>query len=265
MPNALKRETKDRINTLIGMVKENTTKLEVVARERDELVGYIRETNASPEQYGQALNYLKLVNSPNRADREQALHFLQGELGALARILGKPVPGVNMLEGHQDLIDEVSTGRLSPERAQEIAAARAAANFERGVGARRQQESEVTQQRIREANEGRRALNDLGAELQQREPAVYAAKRAVLVKSLKPVFSQIPPSQWAETFRRAYDALPVPVAPRVASPTPQPIRAGAPVGGNGHTPLRAQQPAGSAAPAPKSLLDAINAGIADAR
>ena len=246
------------------MVKEKDTLLTTATRERDELMGYIRETNSTPEQYGQALGYLKLVNSPNRADREQALQFLQQEMSALARMLGKPVPGVNMLEGHQDLIDEVSTGRLSPERAQEIAAARAQAHFERMSGERKQHEQQLTQQQLRERNEGVQALNTLEAQLKATEPAVYAAKRKVLIESLRPVFKQIHPTQWAATFKRAYDALPAPAAPRVPTPTPQP-RVGAPAGGGGNTPLRAHQPAGSARPEPKSLLDAINAGISEAR
>jgi hypothetical protein len=261
LPNALKGETKERIRSLIGMVKEKDTTLQTVTRERDELMGYITETQATPEQYGQALGYLKLVNSPNRADREQALQFMQQEVAVLARMLGKPVPGVNMLEGHQDLIDEVATGRLSPERAQEIAAARAQAHFERRAGERREQENTVTQQQIREREAGLKALNDLGIQLRATEPNIYAAKRKILIESLKPVFKQIPPSEWAATFKRAYDALPAPAAP----PPPPPPRPAAGAGGGGNTPLRAHQPAGEARPEPKSLLDAVSAGIAEAR
>lgn len=264
LPNALKRETKERINTLIGMVKENTTKLEAVQRDRDDILNAIVETKATPGQYGQALEYLKMVNSPNRADREQALDFMQREIAALARMLGKPVPGVNMLEGHQDLIDEVSTGRLSPERAQEIAGARNAHQFQTLEARANQDHERHTRAQAEARNAGVKALNDLGAQLKAADPVAYEAKRAVLVSSLKPVFAKIPPNEWAATFKRAYDALPAPAVPRVVPPTPIAKSPGTPAGGGGNTPLRASNPAGAAAPAPKSLAEAIDIGIAQA-
>jgi hypothetical protein len=240
------------------MVKQTSGKLETVERNFNDLYGAISETRASPEQYSQALDYLRMVNSGDRAQQEQALDFMQRELAALARMVGKAVPGVNMLEGHEDLIHEVSTGRLSPERAQEIAAARSAAQHQVRQGqARTQQETQARQQAEAQAR-GRADLNALGAQLQAIDPVAYAAKRKVLVESLKPVFAKIPPSEWATTFKRAYDALPVPAAaprpptPPAASVIPQ------------NTPLRASQPAGAARAAPTSVLDAINAGIADA-
>jgi hypothetical protein len=100
---------------------------------------------------------------------------------------------------------------------------------------------------------GVQALNDLGARLKATDAANYEAKRRILVNSLKPVFAKIPPGEWAATFQRAYDNLPtlptpVPPTPPVAKPT--------------NTPLRASNPAGAAAPAPKSLAEAIDFGKA---
>lgn len=264
LPNALKRETKERITTLVGMVKEKDQALQRVETEHREIMSAILETKANPEQYGQALEYLRMVNSPNRADQEHALSFLQMELAAMARRLGKPVPGVNMLEGHNDLIEEVSTGRLSPDRAQEIAAARAAAQEAQRIGQRQHQSAQETQRIQQEVARGKADLSALGKQLQAANPAVYEAKRKILVNTLKPVFATIPPNQWAATFKRAYDALPAPVAPTVAPPTPL-SKPGVPAGGGGNTPLRASNPAGSAAPAPKSLAEAIELGISQAR
>jgi hypothetical protein len=264
LPNALKKETKERIQSLVGMVKEHSTKLQEVTRDRDDILNAVIETRATPEQYGQALGYLKLVNSPNRADREQALQFMQNEIAALARMLGKPVPGVNMLEGHDDLISEVSTGRLSPERAQEIAASRNAAQIEMQQGQRIQQQNSEQQRQQTEMRAGVKALNDLEAQLKAANPTVYAAKRQVLIESLKPVFKQIHPSQWAATFQRAYNALPAPVRPS-APAAPLTPRPGSGPDGGGNTPLRASNPAGAARPAPTSLLEAVSQGISEAR
>jgi hypothetical protein len=257
LPNALKRETKERIQTLVSMVKEKDTTLQTVQSERDEILGMITETRASPEQYGQMLGYLKLVNSPDRADKERALAVMQNEVATLARMLGKPVPGVNMLQGHDDLIEEVSVGRLSQERAQEIAAARARAQYELQAGQATRQQTEAQEARNRVVTEGRQQLAALEASLKS-DPH-YLAKKAVLVKTLRPVFSRIDPREWGATFKRAYDALPAPVVPRpTPTPTPTPV-----VPQN--TPLRAANPAGAATPAPSSALDALNQGLAQAR
>lgn len=243
------------------MVKETSAKLETVTAERNDILGAILDTQATPEQYTQALGYLKLVNSPNRADREQALVIMQQEVAALARMLGKPVPGVNMLEGHQDLIDEVSTGRLSPERAQEIAAARHSQRFEEGSAAAKQDRDRQIRANQEAIQKGVADLNVLGTQLRAANPAKYDAIRPALVKSLKPVFAKIPPTEWAATFRRAYDALSAPAT----TPPPTPPRGGNPPGGGGgNTPLRAGNPAGGTIAKPTNMLEAINAGIAAA-
>ena len=245
------------------MVKETSAKLETVTAERNDILGAILETQATPEQYGQALDYLRLVNSPNRADREQALTIMQGEVAALARMLGKPVPGVNLLEGHPDLIEEVSLGRLSPERAQELAAAREARDFQTRTGNAQKEHGERVRAHQQAVERGKQELNTLGAQLRAANPTKYNAVRPALVNSLKPVFAKIPPSEWAATFRRAYEALPAPAA--VPTPPPPPRGGTPPGGGGGNTPLRAGNPAGGAAPAPSNMLEAITAGIAAAR
>lgn len=239
-----------------AQIKETTAKLEAVERDRNDLVNAIVETRATPEQYVQSLEYLRLANSANRADRELALDYMVREMAALARALGKPVPGVNMLEGHNDLIDEVATGRLSPERAQEIAAARSAAQHDLRVGQQEQERARTQQHHEQLRAQGIQSLNALGAQLKAADGPVYEAKRKLLVNALKPVFQQIPPNQWAATYKRAYDNLVLPPAP----PPPTPSLPKVPQ----NTPLRPGNPAGAALPEPKSALDALNLGVSQA-
>jgi hypothetical protein len=262
VPNALKRETKERIQTLATKVKELMPQLQEVKRDRDELVGMITETGANPAQFRQMLDYLRMVNSSSRADREQALTLMQSEIAVLARSLGKPVPGVNMLEGHDDLIQAVGQGRIAPEHAAEIAAARERSKLEDRGSAQRTQQNDQQRQQQEALAQGRNALNQLEAQLHA-DPN-YVAKRAILVKTLQPVFAQIHPSQWAATFKRAYDELPAPVAPAPRSVAT--TSGSSPANGGGNTPLRAANPAGGApVAAPKNLSEAIDFGIAQAR
>lgn len=264
LPNALKKETKERITTLVTMVKDLSTKEQQATSERNEILNAVLDTGSTPQQYGAALNYLKLVNSDSRIDKEQALTIMQAEVAVLARALGKPVPGVNLLEGHDDLIQEVGSGRLSPERATEIAAAREARKIEVAVSGRRTEQQRTGEQQAAVVRQGVSELNALELRLKASEPAVFAAKRAILINALKPVFKQIHPSQWADTFQRAYNELPAP-APRPTPPPPAVLPGAAPTGGGGNTPLRASNPAGGQQPAPKSMQEAIEAGIQAAR
>lgn len=260
LPNALKKETKERIHTLVGMVKKGTERYEALERDHNDVMGVIRESTATPQQYSQALDYIRLVNSPRREDKERALTVMQAEMNALARMLGKPLPGVNLLEGHDDLIADVGAGRMTMERASELAAARERVKYEGQVATANSNQQAAAERRQREVGAGVKALNAVEARLTRDDPN-YAAKRPILIRQLKPVLSRLPPSEWAATFQNAYDALPI-MAPRQATPA-------APAGGTPpnvpkNTPLSARQPAGGAAPAPKSLEEAIMGGVAAA-
>lgn len=255
IPNALKRETKERIKGLIGMVQERTDELSLVRAERDEILGYVRETKATPEQYGQALQYLKMVNSGDPVQIKQALVFIQGEIQALARMAGEPVPGIDFLQGHDDLISEVNAGRITAQRAQEIAAARERSSWEQRNSQAREQAAAEQREAAAARQRGVQELNALEAEL-KRDPA-FAAKRAVLIPALKPVFARLPPDQWAPAFRKAYRDLPAPAAaPAPRAPTPSAAAITPP-----NTPLRAGATPGTPAPAPKSPLDALNQAL----
>ena len=255
LPNALKKETKERFRTLIGMVKDTTSRAERAEAERDEMMGYIRETQATPEQYGQALTYLKLVNSPNRADKEAALQIMQQEIAALARMIGKPVPGVNMLEGHDDLIAEVGAGRLTMERAAEIAAFRESQNFQQrqSDAARQQQQAAQALDQARAAAKGQ--LNALEQHLLANDPA-YKAKRPILIAQMRPIFAKVHPSQWPAMFKAAYDAMPAPAVQRPTS-APSTVPRNTPIGG--------RNPAGGATPEPKTMAEAVELGLRQAR
>jgi hypothetical protein len=260
IPNALKRETKERIQILSGKVRELVPKLEETTRDRDMLVEMVQRTGANPQQYQQALGYLSLVNSPSRVDREQALQMMQAEVSVLARSLGKAVPGVNMLEGYPDLIQAVGSGQIAPEYANQIAASREREKLERQGSQVRTQQTQQTQQFEQAQATARQQLNQLEVTLSH-DPN-YLAKKPILVTMLKPVFAKLHPSEWAAAFQQAYNALPAPVVPRPTAAIVPAVSTAA--NGGGNTPLRASNPAGGARKAPTSLAEAIEYGIQDA-
>jgi hypothetical protein len=223
----------------------------------------ITATGANPGQFNQSLEYLRLVNSPSRDDRQQALQMMQAEISVLARSLGIPVPGVNMLEGHADLIQAVGQGQISPQHANEIAAGRERAKLEANGSAQRAQQTQQDRATAQETAQAKQELNQLGAYLHKTDPN-YKAKYDTLVPVLQPIFAKLPPREWAAAFKEAYSKLPAPVAPRATTPTLPPVAS--PANGGGNTPLRASNPAGgSPRPAPRNMAEAIDFGLQDAR
>lgn len=256
LPNALKPATKERIRTLVTRVKETEGQRDGALRNFDELYTAIETTGATPQQYAETLTVLRLVNSGRRDLMEKALEIKMAEIADLSKVLGIPVAGVNLLEGHQDLIDDVAGGKLTLVRANEIAAARHSATRARE---RAQGDTRISnEQRQRQAaiQDGIRGLNALGEAL-AKDPD-YARKAEIVKKQLKPVLKTIHPSRWVDTFKNAYDALPA--LPKPAPKPGTPAGKGAPA----NAPVRGGAPAGGQAKAPSSIEEAVRAGLKQA-
>lgn len=271
----VKGKTRERMTQLISTVKEAAAERDRYLSERDEIVGMIQATRSTPEQYGQALDYLRAVNSGDPAQIRIAIKTAQQELHALASMIGEPVPGVDMLTAHADLQAAVQAGDLNPEHAQEIAAARALRSVQQAQGQRATEYSQGQKAIQAAVDDGKAALNQLEAQLQA-DPQ-YGAKRALLTATLRPVMGKLEPQKWAGAFNTVYGLLGTlpqnqwPDAVRafaaaygvtVQLPAPSaPVRAAVPH----NQPLRARQPAGNSAKQASSMLDAINEGIERAR
>src|SRR5690606_35109712 len=114
---------------------------------------------ATPEQFGEVLDYLKAVNSGDPAQIRGALKKVQDELNALSRMVGEPVAGVDLLDEHPDLKEAVEAGTLTPELAQELAASRAMRTVQTQASERHQQLTQAEQQTRQAIAAGRTALN----------------------------------------------------------------------------------------------------------
>jgi hypothetical protein len=253
LPNALKPATKERIRGLVTRVKEVEQKAQQSHSNFDQLYTAIEETGATPQEYADSLTVLRLLKSGDRQSMESALQIKLAEVADLSKVLGVAVPGVNLLEGFQDLIDEVGAGKLTLQRANEIAASRHSAQRASQRSETAGQQSREQQQRRAAINNGIQGLNALGQKLAA-DPD-FARKSAIVKEQLKPVFKNIHPSQWVTTFERAYRALPSQPAAAKAAVRP----AGGTVPKN--QPVRGGGPAGGQVKAPSSIEEAVRAGL----
>lgn len=259
IPVELKKETRERMVTLVNTAKTLTAERDQYKATNDELMGMIQETKASPQQYGQALDYLRVVNGGNVEEIKKLIPFLQGELTALCRMAGVSVAGVDLLADHADLKQAVADGGMSKQHAEEIAAARDQRRMQQTatqhVQQTREQQAEAKRQGIAD-------LNALEVELKGQDP-LFDKKRPLILQKLRtpdprtgrtPIEST-PPHQWPQLFLKHY-ALTKLAPPKTGVLGAKP---GAKVPTN--QPLRARQPAGGATAAPKSALEAVMQGI----
>lgn len=242
LPDELKGKTRERMEGLVRIAKEKDDVARTAVERHNQLVETIRDTGATPEQFGRMLETLKLLNSGSAEEKKRGLALLREDADAIAVMLGEDTGDPRLLERHADLKSAVETGEITEKHARELAIRREQEN--RGRESRQQQEERHRQAQA-ELERGRADLDALEAELKA-DPD-YARKRAILVEQLKPVFARIPPSQWATRFAAEYAKLRLP-----------PAAAGTGKSGEGAQPLRAQQPAGGAKRQPKTGLEAVN-------
>jgi hypothetical protein len=249
IPKELKKDTQDRIRTLIDTTKTVTAERDEIKQNFDFMVNGIQATGATPEQYGETLSWLALFNSNDPAQQTKALELVESVAERLATLLGKERTVGDPLKAHADLVEAVRTGKLAPEYAKEIARTRNGQQFRTELTTNASQETQRQQAAAQELATARADLSALEQTLLSSDPQ-YPAKKAILVPALKPVLASIPPSQWKAKFMEAYKAIKVSAAPTVKKvPVNQPLRAG-------------KQPAGGQTKAPSSMLEAVSGALA---
>lgn len=249
IPKDLKKDTQDRIRTLIDTTKNVTAERDEIKQNFDYMVNGIQATGASPQQYGETLSWLALFNSDDVNNKEKALELVETVADRLATLLGKARTVGSPLEAHADLKDAVTKGQLTQKYAEEIARTRNGHAFRSEIATNAGREAQQQQQAAEEERQGRAALTDLEKTLMETDPD-YARKKAILIPALRPIMVTIPWSQKKDKFLQAYKAvvLPKPAAARSSIPANQPLRAG-------------KQPAGGQTKQPSSMLEAISGAL----
>lgn len=252
IPKDLNERTATRMKELIQTVKEQAA----LAEQHNALFGAIQATGATPDEFADMITYMRFAHTNDPASLQTAYKLLQRELSALAVRLGQPIPEVNLLRdpANKDLVDEVNAGKLTAQRAHELAAARAAKGATEATAKRAGEAATAKEQAEAATKAGRTELDALDAELRARDGnETFQRKYDILVPQLKNLFSRLDPRQWKETFIDCYENLKLPALPAAAAPAstgkPQPIRPKAPAGTSGGT------------SAPKTALEAISQAL----
>lgn len=251
LPKDLKKETSERMQSLIKIAKEVTAERDRVASENETLVNGIRSTGASPDQYGETLSWLSLFNSPQREAKVKAYELVRDVAERMATMLGVEHSVSDPLANHPDLKDAVAKNQTTLQFAREIARNRESAKFNGQIQQNQQQQQQTQAQATAEHAQAKKDLNAFEAQMKVSDP-LYDIKRTQLVPMMKPIFARIPKSQWASAWKDAYTNLKVQPRAKVgAAPLKKP-----------NQPLRANKnPAGGQGRAAGSALEAMNAAL----
>lgn len=184
----------------------------------------VKSTGMSPQEFAQTLEFGRLVNSGDEKNLRVALEMIENQRAALYQKLGVEAPGVDLLQGHDDLKQAVDNMEITRERAVELAKYR---KQQAEVTQRQQVEQQSVQQQQAFQQQVHQAAGAMEAYLQTRANEVdHPARMKVITEhfknpaNLQKFVSTYQPQQWAATIQMMYDNIQV---PRAAA-SPQPIR-----------------------------------------
>lgn len=208
-------------------------RIKAVFAERKQLEADITEfrelvtsTGMSAQEFAQTLEFGRLVNSGDEKNIRVALEMVEGQRAMLYQKLGIEAPGVDLLDGQDDLKAAVENMEITRERAVELAKYR---KTEAAKTAQVQRETEVAQSQEQFRQTVSSASQQMEAYLETRKNEVdHQARMKVLGEHFgKPENLQVfvktyQPNQWMPTLKMMYDGIVVPKA--ASAPAPQPLR-----------------------------------------
>lgn len=228
---------KERIREVFAQKKQ-------LEQDMGEFKELITSTKMSPDQFAQTLEYGRLINSGNEQDLRVALEMLESERAFIYQKLGVEAPGIDLLEGHDDLKAAVDNMEITREKALELA------KYRKGE----QEKAQLQQAQERSVKE----QADFQATVQSAATAMetylstrageadHPARMQIITDhfknpaNLQAFIQTYQPQQWAATIKMMYDGIVVPKA-QPAAHSPQPLRSRPTMQGNpssaGTTPI----------------------------
>lgn len=197
---------KERIKAVFAKSKE----LETDIKEFRELVN---STGMSPQDFAQTLEFGRLVNSGKESDIKVALEMVEAQRTALYAKLGVEAPGVDLLEGHDDLKTQVENLEITRAAAVELAKHRKNDSTQRQRQQTQEQSQQDQQQFVQTVQQASTAME---AYLETRKNEVDHIPRMKVLSDhfrdpakMQAFVTTYRPDQWAATVKMMYDNVTV--------------------------------------------------------
>lgn len=233
MPEGLKdKKSQARFQNLVTLNKEKDTKIETLETNVTEFQSVINQSKMNPQEFSSMIKFSSQLKSNNPDDWKQALSFLDGIRSQVADALGEELPGIDMLDGHDDLKQKVEDMDLSREDALEIAKARNSTRRQQQQRSDRQSQQQSNQNSDQLQKVRTKAIDDIDSLTKgwASKDLSFPAKEKKLIAKAAEIAKDYPPHLWANTLSMYYDTLKA--APRAQNKGRQtPLRSGAAGGG----------------------------------
>jgi|GEM_PF-5159575 len=222
-PEGLSDDGQERFKRLTDGYKSVSEKYETTTKQFNDLRGMISEV-ATPEEFGQALEYFRAIKSGDKTQVQNALKTLDGQRELLAKAIGEQVPGVDLLAEFPDLKQRVENFELTPEDALQIANSKRATQALAENQQRIEQQNNASQQWEGRVNNASNLINQYEQELTAKDPD-YAQLKEVMMPQLQQMAKTLAPEEWGNAFLNAYASIKKAVAQSRKPPAPgnQPI------------------------------------------
>ena len=205
-PENLQPKASQRFRDLVADNKAKASELVHATEAVTQIQKSVNESGLSPNEFATLLDYGKLAVSQDRSLKEQALHFARAEVQRLSQEMGIEVEGVDLLDGFNDLQDQVDNYELSREHAVELA-----------IGRRNQQRSESQQQQVHQQQQHQEqnatliqsATKEIESFMDQQKKTDidFSAKEKYLLSQVDYIQQNYQPSQWASVVSQLYGAV----------------------------------------------------------
>jgi hypothetical protein len=186
----------------------------------------VKSTGMSAQEFATTLEFGRLINSGDEKNIRVALEMIEGQRAMLYQKLGVEAPGVDLLDGQDDLKAAVENMEITRERAVELAKYR---KTEAVKTAQAQQEQQATQSREQYQQTVSAASQQMEAYLETRKNEVDHTARMKVIsdhfrkpENVQAFVQTYQPNQWMTTIKMMYDGIVVPKAS--PAPSPQPLR-----------------------------------------
>lgn len=171
----------------------------------------IAKAGLDPESFGNLLEISRLCNSNSQDDITRGLQMLENVRGTLYRALGREAPGIDLLNGFDDLQEKVKSMSMNREDALLIAQARRAQQAEKE---RYQQQREVSRH-TRDLQDrcqafGRQVMDTFSARSKELDFQAKIEKMQAYFRqpgAMERFVKSHPPETWQEALLFMYDNI----------------------------------------------------------
>ena len=207
-PAGLKPKAQERFRSLVEDNKTKTERLDQAEFALKEIHKTVSESHMTPEEFGYLIDYGRMAVSKKPEELEYALQTAQNEIIRISQLLGKEVPGVDLLADQPELQKRVDDYELSREDALRIAKSeRELASYKQVQDQQRDQQQVATKQQ----DVQQQSLDQVRAYMGKMKSTDinFSAKEARLVDQAAKVRQNYPPEQWPTVIQDLYETMSV--------------------------------------------------------